>query len=241
MWVMYFVFPGLPFWILLSLVSIGFIWSLEEESAGWLVFLSVVCAAALGIFGELFAGLKWLFLHPVHGVSGIAVWFLAGAIYSIIKWVSFNAGVRRDYYKLKRAFLTRFDVEFTGLNPAIPNELKAAWEYVVLGKRYDDVTASQQNQLRNFNPTLSYKQLDRAKALANNQLKPSEFKSEITTWIIWWPWSAFWTLLNDPIKRIANEIYIALSGIYQSISSKFSASVQDDFSGPRPPRGPLAA
>jgi hypothetical protein len=49
---------------------------------------------------------------------------------------------------------------------------------------------------------------------------PGEHKSRIIGWIALWPASMLWTLINDPVRRAAEEIYARLGGTYQSISNR---------------------
>lgn len=48
-----------------------------------------------------------------------------------------------------------------------------------------------------------------------------QWKSEILTWFAYWPFSAAWTLLNDPIRLILEEVYAWSSKRLQSISDSF--------------------
>lgn len=49
-------------------------------------------------------------------------------------------------------------------------------------------------------------------------LQVSDYKMMIVSWLVYWPLSAVWTLLNDPIRRLVNEIYNKIAGTLQSIS-----------------------
>lgn len=51
-------------------------------------------------------------------------------------------------------------------------------------------------------------------------LKVSDYKEKIYGWMIYWPLSGVWTLLNDPVRRIVETIYNSISGSLQSISDK---------------------
>ena len=42
-------------------------------------------------------------------------------------------------------------------------------------------------------------------------------KSRITMWMALWPWSLLWTVVNDLIKRLWEEIYNFLRAIYQAV------------------------
>lgn len=45
-------------------------------------------------------------------------------------------------------------------------------------------------------------------------------KERVTHWIIYWPFSALWTLINDPVRKLANAIADQFAGTYNSISKK---------------------
>lgn len=47
---------------------------------------------------------------------------------------------------------------------------------------------------------------------------PSKFQARITAWIVYWPPSLFWTLLNDPIRRIGRLIYEGVADTLKKIS-----------------------
>jgi len=42
----------------------------------------------------------------------------------------------------------------------------------------------------------------------------------IIFWMMYWPWSAVWTLLNNPIKWIFEEVYEIMSGLFRRIHEK---------------------
>ena len=51
-----------------------------------------------------------------------------------------------------------------------------------------------------------------------HEFAPGNNKSRITHWGIYWPFSAFWTLINNPAKRAFNYCRILLTGTLQRIS-----------------------
>jgi hypothetical protein len=44
--------------------------------------------------------------------------------------------------------------------------------------------------------------------------------SDLVRWIVWWPFSAFWTILNDPIRRAAEFIVRRFRGIYEGLAAR---------------------
>lgn len=53
-----------------------------------------------------------------------------------------------------------------------------------------------------------------------------EYKSRIVGWMTFWPWSALWFVINDPVRRAFNAIYEKLQGTYQSIANSAFAGVE---------------
>jgi len=155
-------------------------------------------------------------MNPLVAIQGVIGYFVIGALYSILKWTSYIACIRRNYYKMKCEFLDSKKIQYTERNPSIPEKFKGEWISII-------------NSIQSFNSSLSYSEIDKVKMFANNNLKASKHKGQIITWIIWWVWSAAWTLINDPVKRIANEIYIALSKAYEGIAKKMYGKIENDF------------
>ena len=48
----------------------------------------------------------------------------------------------------------------------------------------------------------------------------TENKGKILFWMSHWPISAFWTLINDPVKRTFTVLFYKLGGVYNRIASK---------------------
>lgn len=48
--------------------------------------------------------------------------------------------------------------------------------------------------------------------------EPENYKGRIISWIIYWPASMFWTLLNDPIRKLGRQLYYMIAGVLKRIS-----------------------
>lgn len=51
-------------------------------------------------------------------------------------------------------------------------------------------------------------------------VKVGHYKSDIFGWFYFWPLSAAWTLLNDPVRRLFNAVYDQIAGSLQRIADK---------------------
>ena len=69
--------------------------------------------------------------------------------------------------------------------------------------------------------------IDRDEKYWASEFSPGNHKSRITHWGIYWPFSAFWTLINNPARRAFNYIRISIEGTLQSISDRVMESVKD--------------
>lgn len=60
-----------------------------------------------------------------------------------------------------------------------------------------------------------------------SEFRPGNHKSRITHWGIYWPFSALWTLINNPMRRLFNYIHYSIEGLLQGISDRVMKSVSD--------------
>ena len=65
--------------------------------------------------------------------------------------------------------------------------------------------------------------------------QPRAHKSRVVSLIAYWPWSLTWTLLNDPIRRAAKQIFLLIEGRLQALSAYASKVVTQSFAMPPPP------
>ncbi len=63
-----------------------------------------------------------------------------------------------------------------------------------------------------------------------------ENKGRILTWMIYWPWSLVWTILNDPVKRLFKNIFNAMKALFQKVADSAYKDVdENDFLPPKEP------
>jgi len=59
-------------------------------------------------------------------------------------------------------------------------------------------------------------------------------KGRIIAWMSYWPWSLFWTILNDPIRRLFRRIYYKIKSFLQGISEKVFKDINEELAEPHP-------
>lgn len=57
--------------------------------------------------------------------------------------------------------------------------------------------------------------------------KAKRNKGRILSWMMYWPWSASWTIINDPVVRLFKEIYAKLSTVFDKISAHAYKGIDD--------------
>lgn len=51
-------------------------------------------------------------------------------------------------------------------------------------------------------------------------------KNRIVTWMSYWPFSAFWTLINEPVKKVFRFIYTSFEKMYVAMADKIFADLK---------------
>ena len=139
------------------------------------------------------------------------IYFIIGGGWSFIKWFSFLREKADRFEKLKLEWIA----EFKEQNP--DNILKLTVETnirEVLGKK----------AAFNFREILTKRNY---LLYPDNKILPdsSNNKEKIVTWILYWPTSVFWTILNDPMVRLANWIYNKFGNVYAAIANSVFKNV----------------
>ncbi len=187
------------FWILVGIVSLLLIAAVEYEKPGWATFSLIVAFTLLWLLGDV--NIVALALsNPLLAVGVVAGYFVIGALWSVGKWWFFVRKCREKYDDFRKEFLVRKNFSVSG---PIPDSLKKDWtEYCSSG--YGRIYSC---------------------------LKPEvgKNKARILTWMVYWPWSMFWTLLNDPVKYMFKWIYQQLRAVYQRIADSAFKSTENDF------------
>jgi hypothetical protein len=195
-----FALGSMGFWILAGAVCLLLIAAVEYEKPGWATISLIVFCVALWLFGDVNV-IKLTTKEPLF-TSGLLVgYFVVGVIWSLAKWWFFVRQCRERYGKLRSTFLKKRGYRRDG---SIPETEREQWQEWLNGQlRYD----------RGY------------------QLRPTvqQNKSRILTWMIYWPWSAVWTVLNDPVKRFFKFIFNQMKVVYQKIAYNAFKDVENDF------------
>jgi len=89
------------------------------------------------------------------------------------------------------------------------------WLYV---NTIADKFKERKTKFRNSGSELSYETWERHNFMDNIE-KPelTQSKSKITLWVIYWPFSVIWSILDDFVKKMINHLVTKFQMFYQSI------------------------
>lgn len=156
----FFMFPMLGFWLGLTLLSVIYTASVENDTYGFSVFATIV---GILLFWKtiVLAFLSWKLL-----LLGVLGYFILGGIWSVFRW-----------FKYCQKYIQN--------HPVSPKDL-VDWNSKPISK------------------------IDYYK----EKLIPSDHKSQLVGWIVYWPWSLLWNISGDFIT----SIYDMLTTIYQKVT-----------------------
>ncbi len=68
----------------------------------------------------------------------------------------------------------------------------------------------------------------RWKDIAPDKPSAAKSKDKIIRWMTFWPWSAVWTIINDPIKKLFKTIYRNIQSLLQKIADSAFEGTEAD-------------
>jgi len=237
------------FWLLFVGSSIAIIAFLENEKA-WAstVTFALTVAAMVGLGNMGFLG--WVLGHPLELLLAALAYFVLGTIYGVVKWWLFVTNIKERYVEEKGKFIEELEDDIktfeksrtsSRLSKDIQTKLNDetflndAKQTVATGKLVGKIVAYWREHVKEFD--------DKCKRSAGYSTVP-DYKKRITkplvrnhkgrviSWMSYWPWSLFWTILNDPIRRLMRRIYYRIKGILQGISDRAFKDIDAELSDP---------
>jgi hypothetical protein len=184
---------GFWFWGIFLIESVLLIYCLEEDKAGFAVFTTLVVVVLFAVWSD-FWSFKWIFANPGSIFLFLLGYAFIGAVYSILKYFFYLTDKRR-----------RWDKAFTEYCERIA-DLKGA-DKLKFSELPDGHKKGASDHIQN---RLGYSSLPRF----------TESTRQVVFWMSYWPWSLFWTLLNNPIRWFFEEIKSGLIGVYRGMHSK---------------------
>ena len=189
------------FWLLIALAVIIGMACLEREEVGGLVGLTVVTALIFGLLSPIKDSFAWVWANPLQVLAYIGGYFLLGFAYSFLKWDRFIAAIKRDYEETKEKWLQDKGI----VGEVVPESLKVEWSVYVKDM---------------YNSRIS--------DFAFKRITYLKYKAIIVAWIIWWPLSLMWLVINDPVKRMAEYLVFKFRTVYNAIVNRHRGSLDSE-------------
>jgi hypothetical protein len=192
---------GVWFWIITALVFILLVWEVSGERIVTAVVTVVGYLFLIHLFGNV-SIFSIICEHPAYAYIGIPLFFILGALWSIVKWWFFVKRNALKYRELRMDWLCEMGLENVNLDTPVPDSLKKLWDNRASGSYSNSGS------------------IDTHAPLARTH------KKKIINWMIWWPFSMFWTLIDEPWRLI----YEAMTRLFQKISNRvYTDAVRNDF------------
>lgn len=165
-------------------------------------FAAFFCIAAFITLMHL-AGNIDIFADPLQLLMYVGIYFVVGTPWSFIKWFSLLNQKKDDLMEIKARWC---DGNAVALKSPVP---PAEWDGFAEAVKESNYHPNQSHGGYGWKPQSS------------EDLIPdwSKYKRKLTGWIIFWPTSAFWTILNDPLVRLGNWIRDRFRAVYRGIAN----------------------
>lgn len=166
--------------------------------------LSFLVSAGIAdfFFGTHFYTTVWN--YPVAAVGLVLAYIAAGVIWSFPKWWFYVRKVRDVY------------------NESLSNFKKTV--RLVPGQKLTDDQFARFYSSYGFDPDGHNWHFEPWSKIM--PLQASKNKNKILVWMMYWPFSLVWTLIDEPFKKAFQFIFENIKGIYQGISEKAFAGVE---------------
>lgn len=175
----------------------------ENEKPGFATLSLIALAVTLSIFADVNL-LAFTIHHPLQVLTGLGVYFLAGTLWSVAKWWFFVRSQAHEYYKCRADFLVQKGLPAnTVFNPQLLEEFHKG-------------TVRDSNYPGGYSAT-SYGSMRLERLRKRPSVRAN--KSRILIWMMFWPWSATWTIINDPVKKLFKEIFNCIKSVYESVAN----------------------
>ncbi|HHA19531.1 MAG TPA: hypothetical protein ENK70_07485 [Methylophaga sp.] len=156
-----------------------------------------------------------IFNNPWMVAKWSLIYFVVGTVWSFVKWWAYLTKRAETYGELKDKFNERMTERYNR-DDVRPDAIKP-------------ITGTATKPSDEFAKFLNKECFLSDYVIRNRTVIPAamDFKAMITGWIIWWPTSVLWTIVSDPMVRIANWIFARLKGTYQLIANRVFAKFEE--------------
>lgn len=189
------------FYVLLGLETLVLLALIEYERPWWGTFSILMT----GVLLHFVCGLNVVGLaltHPGTTALAAAGYFVAGTAWSVVKWFLFALKRKEEYLEAKEAY-----------DPTA-----------------EAIYRQQYHEKDNKPAPIPWEKSSARGHFLNGKggLVPlvRENKERVMLWMVYWPFSAVWTIVNDPIKRLFRHIFNMIQDALQLVANRVFADVK---------------
>lgn len=213
-------------WLFFSLLVIGIVlitWFDETEKR-------------IGLSHTIFVLLLLLIVHKMNFktedvlqnsnliLKYVGIYILAGIVWAFVKWYFYLKNILHDYKLIKEEALKEWEI-ISKEGPQGKHTLQSII--------YETWRDSHQYYSKNLKIERAGNFIESFPAKSNEYKliipEASKNKSLIVSWIIHWPISLIWTMINDPVRKFVSFMFEKIKGIFQRMSDSIFSSVKKDF------------
>lgn len=211
-----FVVTGIWIWIVAG-IFFFIILALSENRKNFWAAISVAILATIFYHSGLL-----ILTSPWTVIQYLVVYFAIGTVWSIIKWYLFVNKRAKHFAKLKLLYInknnagTMVNKLSLKVKDAIPKDMQEDFKKYIIEKFVDSFGIEKFGYKKLSPGNLNFERISIAEVIIP---RVANYKEEITTWILWWPTSVFWTIANDALIKVVNIIYERLKDVYASVAS----------------------
>lgn len=190
-----FVFGTIGFWIV-TLVFFAWLTMLTERKSHF--FATIVFVAFIWTLSS--ANDVSLFTNPLLWLKWGAIYIGAGAGWSFVKWFALLHRKRDELAGHKDAFVRTHNATLSAEGKIQAQDFAAFLTFL------ND---------HHYQPNDDY-----GKLRNKGDIIPSVTQryGDLVRWIVWWPFSAFWTMFDDLLRRIAETVVRSLRNLYTKMA-----------------------
>lgn len=183
---------ALSFWWECILLTITWvaITALVENERSGFAFWAMLVGFGTLLASSTFHPIDYARSHPGIFVLYLMGYFVVGFFWSLFKWTLFIRD-NFDRYAVLRAGFMR-------------------------SKNKETLLPSDAAELRGYisDHTIAYNSRIEVAPKVDNH------KNDLLRWATWWPFSMFWFIVNNPVRRIFESAFRLFRGIFQGISDR---------------------
>lgn len=234
MFLPFLLFGTVWFWAALVLPFLLLIYLVENEKAGAALGTILITIAAFAAFGD---PTFFKSLSVAQYAIAIGGYVVAGIVWGIVKWFFYVLRARDNYERVRNAFLEnavafrRRTIRETAERAYYDGLARHTNGTQTEAKRLADAAEATAGPApEGFDKELFKQYVARETSLNLAEIPPkaARNKGRIIFWMAYWPASAFWTLLNDPLTRLYEFLYRRLGVVFENISKAMFGKYSDE-------------